>query len=96
MMTASPKLKDLLFDRASGPKIISLLPLDKKKAVLRLMYLIDPELVCGYVNLLWGNSWTVVGPNRIDHCTGYYREGTNVITGWGGANDAEVRAIIFT
>ena len=88
-------LQEFLFDPAYGPKIISLLPLDKKKAVLRLMYRSDPALVCSYVKLLWANWWTVIGPNRIHYRTGYYLEGTDVIRGWCNVSDVEVRAIIF-
>ena len=88
-------LPDILFDPALGPQIISMLPLETKKTILRLMYRIDPALVRSYVKLLWDNWWGVNGRNRHHYRTGYYREGTHVITGWGHVGDEEVKAIIF-
>ena len=77
----SPTLKDILFSPCFGPQIISMLPLEQKKAILRAMNEIDPALAKFYDNLLWSNPW-FWGDGRTDCITGYYQEYCWANYGW--------------
>ena len=68
-------LQELLFRPDYGPRIISMLPLDQKVAVLRAMHPLDPDLVEFYLGLLWSNPWSrSYGPYGINPITGLYQE----------------------
>ena len=78
---STPDLLDILLNPDLGPQIISILPLSKKKDILRALHPIDPELVTHYLQLLWSCSWCRRG--SMDALTGLYQEELPFPYGWG-------------
>ena len=76
-------LATILLSPDLGPYIISMLPLDKKRHVLRAMGQHYLELANSCVHLLWSNPWSLC-ISRHDRNTGLYQEFSPLLGGWPG------------